>query len=99
MGEEVELPLPCSYLFRRLHHLCHEADHSLGGFVLLLAGGVGVGMQGEAIGRQLFAVFHQADVHPVARTKRLESFLSAMRTRYACMADREARAFSIEAAK
>ena len=31
-----------------LHHLCHEAAHGLGGFILLLAGGVGVGAQGEA---------------------------------------------------
>ena len=31
-----------------LHHLCHEAAHRLSGFILLLAGGVGVGSQGEA---------------------------------------------------
>ena len=31
-----------------LHHLCHEAAHGLSGFILLLAGGVGVGSQGEA---------------------------------------------------
>ena len=30
------------------HDLCHEAAHGLGGFVLLLAGGVGVGAESEA---------------------------------------------------
>ena len=30
------------------HHLCHEAAHGLGGFILLLAGGMGVCAQGEA---------------------------------------------------
>ncbi len=29
------------------HHLCHEAAHGLCGFVLLLAGGVGVGAESE----------------------------------------------------
>ena len=29
------------------HHLCHEATHGLGGFVLFLAGGVGVGAESE----------------------------------------------------
>ena len=47
-GEEVRLPLRCFYHFRRLHHLCHEATHGLGGFVLLLAGGVGVGAECES---------------------------------------------------
>ena len=31
-----------------LHHLRHEATHGLGGFVLLLAGGVGVGAECES---------------------------------------------------
>ncbi len=47
-GEEVRLPLWCFYRYRRLHHLCHEAAHGLGGFILLLAGGVSVGAQGES---------------------------------------------------
>ena len=29
------------------HHLCHEAAHGLGGFVLHLTGGVGVGAESE----------------------------------------------------
>ena len=47
-GEEVRFPLRCFYHFRRLHHLCHEATHGLGGFVLLLAGGMGVGAECES---------------------------------------------------
>ena len=39
---------PVFLCFRRLHHLCHEATHGLGGFVLLLAGGVGVGAECES---------------------------------------------------
>ena len=31
-----------------LHHLRHETAHGLGGFVLLLPGGVGVGAESEA---------------------------------------------------
>ena len=44
-GQEV-----CDFLpgfFFVLHDLFHEVPHGLGGFVLLLPGGVGVGAQGE----------------------------------------------------
>ena len=47
-GEEVRHPLWCFYRYRRIHPLCHAAAHGLGGFILLLAGGVSVGAQGES---------------------------------------------------
>ena len=47
-GEEVRFPLRCFYHFQRLHHLRHKAAHGLRGFVLLLAGGVGVGAECES---------------------------------------------------
>lgn len=55
-----------------LHHLCHEAAHGLGGFILLLAGGVGVGAQGEA---RVVMAQHTADgfhVHAVLQGQRGE---------------------------
>ncbi len=48
-----------------LHHLRHEAAHGLCGFFLLLAGGVGIGSQGEA---RVIVFQHTADgfdVHAV----------------------------------
>ena len=57
-GEEVRFPLRRFYHFRRLHHLCHEATHGLGGFVLLLAGGVGVGAECET---RIVVAQHTAD--------------------------------------
>ena len=71
-GEEVRFPLRCFYHFRRLHHLCHEAAHGLGGFVLFLAGGVGVGAECES---SVIVAEHTADgfdVHPILQCQRCE---------------------------
>ena len=46
MGRSSSLLLWCSLISS--HHLCHKAAHSLCGFFLLLAGGVGIGSQREA---------------------------------------------------
>ena len=46
MGRSSSLLLWCSLISS--HHLCHEATHGLCGFVLLLAGGVGVGAECES---------------------------------------------------
>ena len=48
-GREVRLPNRCAVCIplRPLSHLRHEAPHGLGRLVLFLAGGVGVGPQGE----------------------------------------------------
>ena len=45
-----EVPARCAVLLSLgwdLPYLCHEVAHGLGGFVLLLPGGVGVGAEGE----------------------------------------------------
>ena len=46
-GSFASSPVLFCVLFRS-HHLCHEATHGLGGFVLFLAGGVGVGAECES---------------------------------------------------
>ena len=71
-GEEVRFPLRCFYHFRRLHHLCHEATHGLCGFVLLLAGGVGVGAESET---RIVVSQHAADgfdIHAILQCQRCE---------------------------
>lgn len=55
-----------------LHHLRHETAHGLGGFVLLLPGGVGVGAQSKA---RVVVAQHTADgfhVHAVLQGQRGE---------------------------
>ena len=49
-GREVWLPNRCAVCFplRLLSHLRHEVSHGLRCLVLLLAGGVGVGAEGES---------------------------------------------------
>ena len=42
-----EVCASCPFFLSVLHDLLHEITHGLGGFVLLLPGGVGVGAQGE----------------------------------------------------
>ena len=49
-GGEARLPNRCAVLLFRwcvLPYLRHEVAHGLGGFILLLPGGVGVGAEGE----------------------------------------------------
>lgn len=49
-GKEVRLPNRCAVLLSwrwDLPHLRHEVPHGLGCFILFLAGGVGVGAEGE----------------------------------------------------
>ena len=63
MGRSSSLLLWCSLISS--HHLCHKSAHSLCGFFLLLAGGVGIGSQGEA---RIVVAQHTADgfdVHAV----------------------------------
>lgn len=50
-GREVRIPNPCAVSFTMglLSYLSHEIPHGLGGFVLLLAGSVGVGPQSEPV--------------------------------------------------
>ena len=64
-------PVLFCVLFRS-HDLRHEAAHGLRGFVLLLAGGVGVGSQGES---GIVVAQHTADgfhVHAVLQGQRGE---------------------------
>ena len=70
-GREVRLPNRCAVCvpFRPLSHLRHEVAHGLGGLVLLLAGGVGVGSQGESGIVMAQHGGHRLDVHTVWRAR------------------------------
>lgn len=46
-GSSASQPVRCAALWALLSDLRYEVPHGLGGLILLLAGGVGVGAEGE----------------------------------------------------